>query len=105
TPSGGEGLAFIIASSNSSPAAAPNNYGKYLGLFDPSTDGNNSDNAVVVQFDTRKSTDGDDPYDNHVAGIDVNLIEFVNRVSVIPRTIVLKDASDIAASAQLDEKN
>ncbi|GLJ39211.1 hypothetical protein SUGI_0799950 [Cryptomeria japonica] len=102
TASGGEGLAFIIASSKNDPP--DNSYGEYLGLFNQSTDGSYSSDVVAVEFDTRKSTGADDPDDNHV-GINVNSIKSVTRASLSPHNVLLKNASDIFAWVQYDGKN
>lgn len=76
--SGGEGLAFIITSDDYLP---DNSYGKWLGLFNASTNGSNSSKVLAVEFDTRKSPGTNDPDGNHV-GINVNGINSINFTSL-----------------------
>lgn len=76
--SGGEGLAFIITSDDYLP---DNSYGKWLGLFNASTNGSSSSKVLAVEFDTRKSPGTNDPDGNHV-GINVNGINSINFTSL-----------------------
>jgi hypothetical protein len=64
-----DGLAFIIVPNNK--PILPDSYGSFLGVFDPSTDGN-ATNQLAIEFDTFKNEW--DPNDNHV-GIDVKSIK------------------------------
>lgn len=69
TPNGG--IAFFLASENSSSSIPSDSYGGWLGLFNQRTDGNSSNQMVAVEFDTYQ--DQWDPSNNHV-GVDVNSI-------------------------------
>uniref|UniRef100_A0A0D6QS65 non-specific serine/threonine protein kinase n=1 Tax=Araucaria cunninghamii TaxID=56994 RepID=A0A0D6QS65_ARACU len=65
----GDGLAFFMAPLG---FRAPQlSAGKFLGLFNTTTAGNQANQIVAVEFDTNKNSQ--DPDDNHV-GIDVNTI-------------------------------
>ncbi|CAL0311713.1 unnamed protein product [Lupinus luteus] len=64
----GEGIAFVIAPSESLP---PNSYGQYLGLTNAATDGNRTNNLVAVELDTVKQDF--DPDDNHI-GLNINSV-------------------------------
>lgn len=79
---GGEGLAFIVSSfSYNSHNMLTNSSGQWLGLFNASTNGNNSSKVVAVEFDTRQSPGTNDPDGNHV-GINVNSINSINLTSL-----------------------
>uniref|UniRef100_A0A0D9VK52 Protein kinase domain-containing protein n=1 Tax=Leersia perrieri TaxID=77586 RepID=A0A0D9VK52_9ORYZ len=76
----GEGLAFVIASSNDSEPPA-GSYGEYLGLTNASTDGNATNGFAAVELDSVKQ-----PYDiddNHV-GLDVNGVHSKAAASLTP---------------------
>ena len=66
---GGYGLAFALAPSNQLPGAAP---GHYLGVFNPSNDGNDTNHIFAVEFDTVNGfNDNSDSEGNHV-GVNIN---------------------------------
>ncbi|KAM7519915.1 hypothetical protein LguiB_018877 [Lonicera macranthoides] len=79
----GEGLAFVIAPNLDLPA---NSSGEYLGLSNPSTDGNPSNKFVAVEFDTYKQEF--DPDDNHI-GLDVNSVRSIETESLLAHGIQL----------------
>lgn len=97
--SGGEGIAFIIT--NAMEVSLDKSYGGYLGLFNAKLDGNPTNRIVAVEFDTVKTSEADDPDDNHV-GIDVNSIKSVSKVSLTPMNITLKSNTDISAWIMYD---
>ncbi|GLT36119.1 hypothetical protein SLA2020_105210 [Shorea laevis] len=65
---GGHGMAFVISPSRGRPGAMAM---RFLGLFNESNNGNDSNRVVAVEFDTMKNFEHKDINDNHV-GIDVN---------------------------------
>ncbi|KAJ6968983.1 hypothetical protein NC653_036834 [Populus alba x Populus x berolinensis] len=66
---GGHGLAFALAPSNQLPGAAA---GHYLGLFNPSNDGNDTNHIFAVEFDTVNGfNENSDSEGNHV-GVNIN---------------------------------
>ncbi|CAM0904494.1 unnamed protein product [Alopecurus aequalis] len=81
----GEGLAFVIASSNAG-GPPPGSYGGYLGLTNASTDGNATNGFAAVELDTVKQSY--DPDDNHV-GLDVNGVRSTDAASLTPFGIQL----------------
>ncbi|KAA3485671.1 L-type lectin-domain containing receptor kinase IV.1-like [Gossypium australe] len=64
----GHGIAFVIAPTKGLPTSLPS---QYLGLFNESNNGNDTNHVVAVELDTIRSTEFDDIDDNHV-GIDIN---------------------------------
>ncbi|MBA0804050.1 hypothetical protein Gohar_014204 [Gossypium harknessii] len=64
----GHGLAFVVSPNNGIPGALPS---QYLGLFNQSNNGNNSNHIVAVELDIIMSSEFNDINDNHV-GIDIN---------------------------------
>ncbi|GKV29956.1 hypothetical protein SLEP1_g38829 [Rubroshorea leprosula] len=65
---GSDGMAFVISLSRGRPGALAN---QYLGLFNESNNGNETNRVVAVELDTIKNVEFEDIDDNHV-GIDVN---------------------------------
>lgn len=94
--SGGEGLAFIITSYDYIPN---NSYGRWLGLFNASTNNRSSSKLLAVEFDTKKSPGTNDPDGNHV-GINVNNINSTIFKSLDQNQINLKGHYDIQAWIQ-----
>ncbi|KAB8088599.1 hypothetical protein EE612_013248 [Oryza sativa] len=81
----GEGLAFVIASTNAINPP-PGSYGEYLGLTNASTDGNATNGFAAVELDSVKQ-----PYDiddNHV-GLDINGVRSNASASLTPFGIQL----------------
>ncbi|KAL0847966.1 hypothetical protein Bca101_021213 [Brassica carinata] len=64
----GHGIAFVVAPSPGLPSALPS---QYIGLFNGSNNGNDTNHVFAVEFDTIQSNEFGDPNDNHV-GIDIN---------------------------------
>jgi len=64
----GHGIAFVIAPTRGLPGALPS---QYLGLFNETNNGNQTNHAVAVELDTIYNSDFNDINDNHV-GIDIN---------------------------------
>lgn len=64
----GHGIAFVVAPSPGLPSALPS---QYIGLFNSSNNGNDTNHVFAVEFDTIQSNEFGDPNDNHV-GIDIN---------------------------------
>ncbi|XP_019090657.1 PREDICTED: L-type lectin-domain containing receptor kinase IV.4-like [Camelina sativa] len=69
----GHGLAFVVAPSLGLPFSYPS---QYLGLFNISNNGNDSNHVFAVELDTIRSTEFNDTDDNHV-GIDINSLRSV----------------------------
>ncbi|GLT89547.1 hypothetical protein SLE2022_075250 [Rubroshorea leprosula] len=65
---GGHGMAFVISPSRGRPAAMAM---RYLGLFNESNNGNDTNHVVAVEFDAINNFEYKETNDNHV-GIDVN---------------------------------
>ncbi|GLT36117.1 hypothetical protein SLA2020_105190 [Shorea laevis] len=65
---GNHGMAFVISPSRGLPGAMAT---QYLGLFNDSNNGNETNRVVAVELDTMKNVEFEDIDDNHV-GIDVN---------------------------------
>ncbi|XP_022746697.1 L-type lectin-domain containing receptor kinase IV.1-like [Durio zibethinus] len=65
---GGHGIAFVIAPTRGLPGALPS---QYLGLFNGTNNGNDTNHVVVVELDTIQNNEFFDINDNHV-GIDIN---------------------------------
>ncbi|XP_014490660.1 lectin-domain containing receptor kinase VI.3-like [Vigna radiata var. radiata] len=70
--SGGFGLAFTIAPSTQFPGAEP---GHYLGLFNSTNDGNDSNNIFAVEFDTVNGFKGDSDTEGNHVGVNINGME------------------------------
>jgi len=68
---GGHGIAFVIAPTRGLPGALPS---QYLGLFNKTNNGNQTNHVVAVELDTIYSSEFNDIDDNHV-GIDINGLE------------------------------
>jgi hypothetical protein len=79
----GEGLAFLIAPDISIPAAS---FGQWLGLTNASTNGNQSNQIVAIEFDTEKQDY--DPDDNHI-GLNINSVISTKNISLSPHNITL----------------
>ncbi|KAH9736054.1 L-type lectin-domain containing receptor kinase IV.4 [Citrus sinensis] len=67
----GHGIAFVIASTRGLPGARPS---QYLGLFNDTNLGNETNHVFAVELDTIKSHGFLDINDNHV-GIDINSLK------------------------------
>ncbi|GLT38945.1 hypothetical protein SLA2020_131600 [Shorea laevis] len=65
---GTQGMAFVISPSRGLPGAMAT---QFLGLFNESNNGNDTNRVVAVELDTIKNAEFEDIDDNHV-GIDVN---------------------------------
>ncbi|XP_051130604.1 L-type lectin-domain containing receptor kinase IV.1 [Andrographis paniculata] len=90
---GGHGMAFVIAPAPALPGALPSTY---LGLFNESSNGNNSTHVIAVELDTLKSTEFRDIDDNHV-GIDINSL-----VSVAATPAAYYDESGVVTNMTLN---
>ncbi|GKV10024.1 hypothetical protein SLEP1_g21449 [Rubroshorea leprosula] len=66
--SGGSGIAFVISPSRGRPGAMGT---RYLGLFNDSNNGNETNRVVAVELDTINNVEFEDIDNNHI-GIDVN---------------------------------
>ncbi|XP_059463562.1 L-type lectin-domain containing receptor kinase IV.1-like [Corylus avellana] len=64
----GHGIAFVVAPTRGLPGALPS---QYLGLFNGSNNGNDTNHVFAVELDTIQSSEFADINDNHV-GIDIN---------------------------------
>ncbi|XVF55229.1 hypothetical protein PTKIN_Ptkin06aG0020000 [Pterospermum kingtungense] len=64
----GMGMAFVVAPTRGLPGATES---QYLGLFNRSNNGNDTNRVVAIELDTVPNTEFDDINDNHV-GIDIN---------------------------------
>ncbi|XP_060674116.1 L-type lectin-domain containing receptor kinase IV.1-like [Ziziphus jujuba] len=64
----GHGFAFVIAPTRGLPGALDS---QYLGLFNETSDGNETNHVIAVEFDTIMNSEFDDINENHV-GIDIN---------------------------------
>ncbi|KAG2289758.1 hypothetical protein Bca4012_029182 [Brassica carinata] len=67
----GHGIAFTIAPKPSLPDATAS---QYIGLFNISNNGNDTNHVFAVELDTIRSTEFNDTDDNHV-GIDINSLK------------------------------
>ncbi|KAK7395076.1 hypothetical protein VNO78_15618 [Psophocarpus tetragonolobus] len=67
--SGGFGLAFTIAPSTQFPGAAA---GHYLGLFNYTSDGHDSNHIFAVEFDTVNGYKGDSDSEGNHVGVNIN---------------------------------
>ncbi|KAB1217835.1 L-type lectin-domain containing receptor kinase S.4 [Morella rubra] len=76
---GGDGLAFAISPTIEVPGGNP---GSYLGLFNASNEGNNSNHIFAVELDTFKNIEFNEMDGNHV-GIDINSIRSNISVPVV----------------------
>ncbi|CAD5325735.1 unnamed protein product [Arabidopsis thaliana] len=70
----GHGIAFVVAPTLGLPFALPS---QYIGLFNISNNGNDTNHIFAVEFDTIQSSEFGDPNDNHV-GIDLNGLRSAN---------------------------
>jgi serine/threonine protein kinase len=64
----GHGIAFVVAPTRGLPGALPS---PYLGLFNSSNNGNDTNHVFAVELDTIQNSEFKDINDNHV-GIDIN---------------------------------
>ncbi|KDP35671.1 hypothetical protein JCGZ_09109 [Jatropha curcas] len=64
----GHGIAFVISPTRGRPGSLQS---QYLGLFNESNDGNDTNHVLAVELDTITSNEFGDINDNHV-GIDIN---------------------------------
>ncbi|XAR50915.1 Non-specific serine/threonine protein kinase [Bertholletia excelsa] len=64
----GHGIAFVVAPTRGLPGALPS---QYLGLFNGSNNGNDTNHVFAIELDTIYSTEFKDINNNHV-GIDIN---------------------------------
>ncbi|VVB07004.1 unnamed protein product [Arabis nemorensis] len=69
----GHGMAFVVAPNTSLPFATS---GQYLGLFNFTNNGNETNHVFAVELDTISNFEFNDPNNNHV-GIDINSLESV----------------------------
>ncbi|KAL2336577.1 hypothetical protein Fmac_011023 [Flemingia macrophylla] len=69
----GHGIVFVVSPTKEFQHSLPS---QYLGLFNETNNGNNSNNVFGVELDTILNTEFDDINDNHV-GIDVNELKSV----------------------------
>ncbi|KAF8085672.1 hypothetical protein N665_0653s0016 [Sinapis alba] len=69
----GHGIAFVVSPNASLPYARA---GQYMGLFNISSNGNDTNHVFAVELDTIRSTEFNDRDDNHV-GIDINSLKSV----------------------------
>ncbi|CAA7033713.1 unnamed protein product [Microthlaspi erraticum] len=76
-PLSGHGLAFVVAPYFGIQSGTPS---QYLGLFNVTSNGNDTNHVFAVEFDTIQSAEFDDPDDNHV-GIDINSLISINSSS------------------------
>uniref|UniRef100_A0A1J3E2X4 non-specific serine/threonine protein kinase n=1 Tax=Noccaea caerulescens TaxID=107243 RepID=A0A1J3E2X4_NOCCA len=70
----GLGMAFVVASKASLPYADAN---QYMGLFNITNNGNDTNHVFAVELDTIPNLEFNDMDDNHV-GIDVNSLKSIN---------------------------
>lgn len=69
---GGEGLAFVVATSKTLPGAEN---GQFLGLLSTQNNGNFSNHLFAIEFDTVKATGPFNDIDKNHIGVDVNSLE------------------------------
>ncbi|XP_010509284.1 PREDICTED: L-type lectin-domain containing receptor kinase IV.1 [Camelina sativa] len=69
----GHGIAFVVAPNPSLPFGNPS---QYMGLFNITNNGNDTNHVFAVELDTIRSTEFNDSDDNHV-GIDINSLTSV----------------------------
>jgi hypothetical protein len=75
---GGDGLAFAISPVQGIPGGNP---GSYIGLFNASNNGDDSNHILAVEFDTYMNAEYGETDDNHVA-VDINSIKSNKSVPV-----------------------
>ncbi|KAI4972424.1 hypothetical protein ZWY2020_003349 [Hordeum vulgare] len=97
---GGEGLAFLIASSDGGPP--PDSYGGFIGLSNGSTKGNSSNGFATVEFETAQQEHNID--DNHV-GLDVNSVQSVCAMPLGPMGFNLSDGTSLTVTIDYDESS
>ncbi|KAL1225147.1 L-type lectin-domain containing receptor kinase IV.4 [Cardamine amara subsp. amara] len=68
------GMTFVVAPNPGFPFSGPS---QYIGLFNTTNDGNNTNHVFAVEFDTIMNSDFNDTNSNHV-GIDINSMKSVN---------------------------
>ncbi|KAF0898054.1 hypothetical protein E2562_001725 [Oryza meyeriana var. granulata] len=93
----GEGFAFVIAPSAAAPPAGST--GGFLGLTNPATDGNPTNQIVAVELDTEKQPY--DPDDNHI-GLDVNGVVSVANASLRPLGIEISPVEAVKYVVWID---
>ncbi|OMO97628.1 hypothetical protein COLO4_14484 [Corchorus olitorius] len=69
---GGHGLAFTLSPSKEFPGAEP---GHYMGIFNETNDGLNSNHIVAVEFDTVNGFNRDSDEEGNHVGININSME------------------------------
>ncbi|GMJ02294.1 L-type lectin receptor kinase S.5 [Hibiscus trionum] len=102
TSPGGEGLAFIITGNSSVP---DNSQGRWLGIVNSDTNGTSDSEAgiLAVEFDTRKSDDGD--LDGNHIGLNINSINSVSQVSLSDFGFNISRGLDLWVYLQYDGEN
>ncbi|KAF3447737.1 hypothetical protein FNV43_RR08440 [Rhamnella rubrinervis] len=70
----GHGICFVISPTRGLTGALPS---QYLGLFNKTNNGNDTNHVIAVELDTIYSSEFDDINDNHV-GIDINGLKSAN---------------------------
>ncbi|KAE8704642.1 putative L-type lectin-domain containing receptor kinase S.5 [Hibiscus syriacus] len=100
TSAGGEGLAFIITGDSSVP---DNSEGRWLGIVDSRTNGSREAGVVAVEFDTRKSDDGD--LDGNHVGLNINSINSISPVSLTGFGFNISGGLDLLVHLQYDGEN
>ncbi|XP_074561923.1 putative L-type lectin-domain containing receptor kinase S.5 [Curcuma longa] len=98
THPGGEGFAFLLT--NNPPLPAGDSSGQWLGAFSSQTNGSSRSRTVAVEFDTRRSYDGDLD-DNHV-GLDVNGIPSAGQLSFGTVGMNISQGIDVEVSMVFD---
>ncbi|KAJ4876592.1 L-type lectin-domain containing receptor kinase IV.4 [Raphanus sativus] len=71
---GGDGITFVVAPTSSLPFVRSG--AQYLGLFNRTNNGNETNNIFAVELDTIQNKEFNDTNDNHV-GIDINSLKSV----------------------------
>ena len=83
---GGHGLAFALAPSNQFPGAAAEHY---LGLFNPSNNGDSSNHIFAVKFDTVNGfNENSDTEGNHV-GVNINNLSCDSRDGPLSSILII----------------
>lgn len=90
TSPGGEGLAFILTADTTLPE---NSAGEWLGIVNASTNGTSQAAILAVEFDTRKSSNEDDPH-NHV-GININSIQSIKQATLMNTSVNISSGINV----------